>query len=267
MLSCSAGGPPYERLERSPSKQPHSEYQFSISDPGYLTGQLLFKTPGRRPDQMRFIMHVLLQHDNGYRLKSYQGMVYGQTVTEHGSDREVIELYPEHCYIYGKQKWNHRLSPLRKWDCDHLLFRLAFSEQDSITNINILEPVYDERSRHTQWMGLSNFTVSRTEPPYNWSGFAIPELPLSNPGNHEVRNTREEFTNSEENSEEILLFGNNSDRLLRPGNTILACNDCLNFEASSSSYGTLEVIEIVDHFVKARWLQRIENPEVFYNQR
>ncbi len=98
-------------------------------------------------DDGLFYLRVLGRDDKGaIRVRQYEGAAVRQGPR--------IELRAERCYLFGKRLWDDRLTPLKRWDCDHLVF--VFESASDFARADRLHPLLDQpRSRFAEWFGAT----------------------------------------------------------------------------------------------------------------
>ncbi|MEQ9367182.1 MAG: hypothetical protein RIF32_23315 [Leptospirales bacterium] len=149
--ACSVSGPPFRAApvgERAlPSILEKGYYRFtptvSFFD-GPQLGEVYFSRT-RSPENSRGLFHMrILGRDlkGAIRVRQYEGETH--------RFGERIELRAQRCYLFGKRDWDDRLTPLSRWECDHLVF--AFSSASSFERVDTLHPVPDyERDEFSDW--------------------------------------------------------------------------------------------------------------------
>lgn len=149
LVSCSAKGPPYtpvpgELLEPFPLK---GIFFFRPGAALYrrsLRGEVVLEPSYAQPKKGHFKMRIVGRKRSGaIRMRSYEGRAY---LRPDG----LLELYSRHCFEFGKRDWSDRLTPLRSWTCDHLVFQFKTND---LSRAGILRGTATERTRHADWLG------------------------------------------------------------------------------------------------------------------
>ncbi len=148
---CSVSGPPFRDApvgERAlPAGLDRSFYRFrpklAFFD-GPQLGEVYFSS-ARSKENPRGLFHLrVLGRDRkgAIRVRQYEGEVH--------RFEERIELRSERCYLFGKREWDDRMTPLKRWECDHLVF--AFESPSNFARTERLYPVVDSvRGEFTEW--------------------------------------------------------------------------------------------------------------------
>lgn len=180
LVSCSVSGPPFRDAPPGTAPLPAvladvGYYRFTPTveffTGGAQLGEVFFRKTRRQAREDRndpsgesayarsrvgagpgddglFYMRVLGRDDKGaIRVRQYEGAAVRQGPR--------IELRAERCYLFGKRHWDDRLTPLKRWDCDHLVF--VFESASDFARVDRLHPLPDHpRARFAEWFGATS---------------------------------------------------------------------------------------------------------------
>ena len=142
----SPSGPPFPDLPAGADIFSDGRYFFTPPVAFYRKvqlGEILFKKMNKSPHS-RFYMSIAGKDLGGnFRLRSYEG-------TSHRTGN-TLEMRVEKCYVFGKKSIDERLSPMERWDCDHLIF--SFEIEGAI-----LKWASSPRTKFSDWTGPFNPT-------------------------------------------------------------------------------------------------------------
>jgi hypothetical protein len=106
--------------------------------PDTNAGEIIFET-SKRHERTYFRMAVAgMTRSGSIRIRVYNGRAY--------RIGERIELRAGDCFLFGKRKYDHRLSPIENWNCGHLVFAFRSGSGE-------LESISDERTSRSEWFG------------------------------------------------------------------------------------------------------------------
>ena len=244
--ACSVSGPPSRDAPKSTEAFPIESgyYRFApgvqFSD-GPQLGEVYFsRTKSRENPRGLFLMRVLGRDRKGaIRVRQYEG-----EALRFGSR---AELRAERCYLFGKREWDDRMSPLKRWECDHLVF--VFESPSDFTRIETLQPVLDHpRTEYSDWFAAS------------------PLVPM--PGNETGAPGRSVFfagqifpTEAGEilpDDATVVVWGYDAGRLLRDGQVLEVYGHQNNTGESGAAdanpiIGKLKIISRPGDFLLCRW--------------
>ncbi|MCR9144737.1 MAG: hypothetical protein NXI24_21035 [bacterium] len=149
--ACSVSGPPFRDAPTGETALPaileqgYYRFQPAISFfDGPQVGEVYFSSTRSR-ENSRGLFHLrILGRDlkGAVRVRQYEGETH--------RFGERIELRAQRCYLFGKREWDDRLAPLKRWECDHLVF--TFSSASNFERVGVLHPVPDhERGEFSDW--------------------------------------------------------------------------------------------------------------------
>ena len=225
---CSAKGPAFPdapALERFDLEGP---YRFDLSSKFYnknLANEVSFEKSKRKPKKNYFVMRTLGQNLNGsIRQRSYKGLAYRL-------GKNIVELRTERCYIHGKRDWENRITPLERWDCDHLFF--AYKSSSNFRIRDTLEPVETERAKYIEW----------------FSPTALIPMPTSKASSKRPVYFAGQIISLEESpkTKQVIVWGHSAGRLLRDGQILRAQDE------KGKSVGKLKVLSRPGDFIVCRW--------------
>lgn len=149
LAACSASGPPVPPVPASQLDRFGLEGVFFFR-PGAelyrrnLHGELVLETSYARPEKGHFKLRIVGRKRSGaIRLRSYEGRAY---IRPDG----LLELYSRTCFEFGKRDWTDRLTPLRSWTCDHLVFQF---NTDELAGAGVLRGTASDRTKRANWLG------------------------------------------------------------------------------------------------------------------
>jgi hypothetical protein len=239
VVACSASGPPFRDAptgELSPIESGYYRFdpapQF-FDDP--LLGEVYFsRTRSRENPQSLFHMRMLgRDRKNAIRVRQYEGEVW-----RFGGR---IELRARRCYLFGKREWDDKLTPLSRWECDHLIF--TYESPSEFTRPDVLRPIADSpRGEFTEWFQ------------------ATPLHPMPSPAGAESLSDRRIFFAGQifplpagellPAEAQVVVWGYQGGRLLRDGQTLTVQ------DAQGQVQGRLKVVSRPGDFLLCQWLSK-----------
>lgn len=230
LSACSANGPPYRDAPPGAPSKIDGNYQFSPAlafFQGARFGEIAFRqTRADQPETLFFLRVLGRDDENVIRLRQYEG----RAVSVDGH----IELRSERCYLFGKRAFDDRLTPLERWDCEHLLFPYAGPVEAS--GRIVLRPIDAERGDGSAWFQATELLA----------------LPQSSRGAAHFAGqivARKEQESLPEDAD-VVVWGFEGAERLRNGNVLDA------EDSAGRPAGRLRVIARVSDFVLCRWIER-----------
>lgn len=253
VLSCSVSGPPFRTAPDGEQVLPvtleSGYYRFvpkvSFFD-GPQLGEVYFsQSKSREKSKGLFYLRILGRDRKGaIRVRQYEGHV-----ARFGNQ---IELRSQRCYLFGKREWDDRMTPLKRWECDHLVF--VFESATDFTRVETLEPVPDHpRHEFSEWFEANPLqpmpapiqTADATDRarkqksrPIYFAGqiFPVPAgeiLP---------------------DSATVVVWGFNAGRVLRDGQTLEVHSTPDSAEPGNAFIGKLKIISRPGDFLLCSWV-------------
>ena len=228
-LSCSAKGPVFPNAPALKPLNLEGPYRFSLTSQFYyknLVNEVFFEKSRSRAPKTHFVIRTLGKNLNGsIRQRSYEGLAYRL-------EAKTMELRTERCYLHGKQDWEDRITPLERWDCDHLFF--VYQSPSDFRKREVLKPLKTERTKYSDWFSpteLIPMPAVKTSPqrPVFFAGQII---------------TLDESPKSKL----VIVWGHAGGRLLRKGQILTAQNE------KGQNIGKLKVLSRPGDFIVCRWL-------------
>ncbi len=234
MTACTAKGPSFPNAPPAEPPPLAGHYRFALSRDFYyknLLGELYLERARSRKAKLRFYMRSLGQnHQDAIRVHSYEGLAYNL-------GKGIMELRSERCYLFGKRDWEGRMSPLARWDCDHLFF--AFHSPSQFRRREILKPMRTERTKYSDWSNPTDL---------------VP-LPLGSKSLSKQAYFAGQIIHLDESPKSglVLVWGNSGGSLLRDGQILQAQNE------QAKSVGKLRVLSRPGDFIVCRWIGKAQS--------
>ncbi len=154
-LTCSAKGPPVPPPAAGDLRPFGLEGVFFFR-PGiqlyarYLRGEVVLEKKFQDPNEGYFKMRTVgLTRLGAIRMRSYEGRAFMRA-------DGALELYGKNCFEFGKRTWEDRLTPLRSWTCDHLVFQYDTTE---LPARGILRAIRSGRTASSEFLGRADLVA------------------------------------------------------------------------------------------------------------
>ncbi len=167
------------------------------------------------------------QPDGSLRLRQYEGEVHRLGAR--------AELRSKRCYVFGKDQFEDRLTPLERWDCEHLYF--VYESPSAFARRDTLAPIATERTIYADWFAPAPLeplpTVGEFADRPHFAGQIAPLRPQESPG---------------ENADAV-VWGYDAARRLRNGNILEALDE------HGAVVGRLRVVARPGDFILCKWIE------------